>query len=287
MANNEKQTMAEKVKETAEGAEELAKLMANLGSGNYIGALKNAMNLLKNKQIRKILIRNVLSMIFPFIVIIIIACSLFAVFDTIKDTMINLLSNAGTSISGFIGKTWQWMTDDYWIKLDEKIEYEVEGESGETTTESYTIVDKYIKELGNQGISLESLRLLGEADYSNEEELLEDEENKELVEKYIAEFIRADIITQQPHKRRGSELVNPNNQNEIDGGVYFYRTKKELTINDNEVVDGAQENQDLEVQDKDYKQMEFMKFEDFIEKIGVTKEDFASYVKNRYNHRLK
>ena len=51
------------------------------------------------------------------------------------------------------------------------------------TGQSYTIVDKYIKELGSKGVSLKSLRLLGDADYSNEETLLQNKDNKELVEK--------------------------------------------------------------------------------------------------------
>lgn len=238
------------------------------------------------KKLKRKLIKIALQCMIP----IIIALCFFAVLNTIKDTLIDLLSNAGTAISGFLSEAWQWMTDDYWIKLDEKVEYIVDANTGETlgtpttitdadltdengnpkstTTESYTIVDKYVKELGNQGLSLQALRLLGDADYSNEEKLLEDGDNKELVEKYIAEFIRADIITQQPHKRRGKELVSTNSQNWIDGGIYLYRTKKEPTINEDDFIDGNYEEKNLEVTDKDYEQMDFLQYESTENKKG-------------------
>lgn len=290
MSNNEEQNAIEQVKETKKMAEESAKLAANAASGNFIGATKNAFNLLKNKKIKKIIVRKLIKGAILVLIPIILSLCFFGILNTMKDSMIDLLSNASTAISGFLGEAWQWITDDYWIKLDEKVEYIIDSDTGETLgsksnikdedlktengeekdtiTESYTIVDKYIKELGSKGISLKELRLLGDADYSDEENILKDEKNKALVEKYIAEFIRADIITQQPHKRRGTELVKEDNQNWVDGGVYFYRTKKEPTINEDDFENGNYNKENEEVTDKAYQQMEFMNYDEFMEKLS-------------------
>lgn len=201
-----------------------------------------------------------------------------------------------TEMSSFIGRTWQWMMDDYWIKLDEPINYIVDADTGEMIggadsvtdedlkdkdgnprnikNESYTIVDYYLRELGNKGVTIQSLRLLGDnGDYSDTEKILQDENNKAILEKYIAEFIRADVITQEPHKRRGKTLVSEKNQNNIDGGVYFYRTKKEPVIEEDKFVDGSYEEYNIPVTDKDYKQMEFMTYEKFME--GLEENDPA------------
>ena len=88
------------------------------------------------------------------------------------------------------------------------------------------------------GITLKNLKLLGHINYKDgdekltERELVEKiltdpayKEEKETIEKYIGEFIKADLITQSIHRRRGTELVHPHNDNWIDGGVYLYRTK--------------------------------------------------------------
>ena len=101
-----------------------------------------------------------------------------------------------------------------------KIYLIVNGNPRKTRTEKCTIVDSYLRQLNTTGVSLKELNLLGNADYSDKN-LLEDEANKQLVEKYIAEFIRADLITQEFHKRRGTELVSEKNQNNIDGGIYL------------------------------------------------------------------
>lgn len=290
MANNEDENVVDKAKKTIEEVEEAGKLAANLASGNFIGAAKNAIHLLKDKQFKKRLKRKCIMFALQAMIPILIAACLLGVINGIKDKMIDLMASAATSVSGFLSKAWQWMTDDYWIKLDEEMEFIVDADTGETLgtkdtitdadlvnengqkrntqTEAYTIVDKYIKELGNKGISLEALRLLGDADYSNTEKLLENEENKALVEKYISEFIRADIITQQPHKRRGTELVNEHNQNFVDGGIYLYRTKKEPSINENDFTNGSYHEENVPIEDKDYEQMKYMNYEEFMEKLA-------------------
>ena len=258
MENKEEENKVEQAKQAIEAAKQASELAANIASGNYLAAAKNAVNLLKNKEFRKILVINLIMTLLQALIPIIIAVCFFGMLNTIKDAMINLF----TTTASIVAEAWRWLTDDYWINLDKEIE------TDEVTGQNYTIVDKYIKELGSKGISLRALRLLGDADYSDEENLLQDKDNKELVQKYIAEFLRADIITQQPHRRRGEELVNPNNQNEIDGGIYIYRTKEEPKLNENFIVDGEQTKENIEVEDKNYIQMEFMDYSEFMEKLN-------------------
>lgn len=155
------------------------------------------------------------------------------------------------------------------------------GKVRETLTKEYTLVDQYVRELANKGISIKDLRLLGNGDYGDKtvEELLEDEESKELIEKYIAEFIRADIITQQPHRNNTANLVNPNDQNKVDGGIYFYRNKKEAELKDDEFNNGTMNNPSIEVENEDYKQMEYISPEDFLKELGKTDTTLEELIK--------
>lgn len=155
------------------------------------------------------------------------------------------------------------------------------GKVRETLTKEYTLVDQYVRELANKGISIKDLRLLGNGDYGDKtvEELLEDEESKELIEKYIAEFIRADIITQQPHRNNTANLVNPNDQNKVDGGIYFYRNKKEAELKDDEFNNGTMNNPSIEVKNEDYKQMEYISPEDFLKELGKTDTTLEELIK--------
>ena len=207
----------------------------------------------------------------------------------ITNTVIDILSSATTSIAGFFEKAWQWLTNDYWIDLSEVKEYTVNAETGEivepgtthdeqgipitTKTENLTLVDKYVKELGNQGVSIKSLGLLGTADYSDPN-LLKDENNKALVEKYMSEFIRADIITQQPHRNKTEDVVNPDNQNLIDGCIYFYRAKEspeideDIFANDNYYYEEYVPDTDVE-----YVQMKYISYEEFQKKLAKKDKD--------------
>ena len=265
MGDNKEGKM-QKMKEAANGMQEGAKLAANIASGNIAGAAKSIANMVKSKEFKKQLKKRIISSIILSLIPIFCILSYFGIVNALKNTLIDLLSSAATSISTFLSDAWQYLTDDYWIKIDEKKEYNIDIKTGEPLDEpeNYSIIDKYIKELGTQGVTLDSLRLLGDnADYSDKEKLLEDENNRELVEKYIAEFIRADIITQQPHRRRGKELVNPNNQNYVDGGVYIYRTTKELELKEEDFVDGGYSEENVAVEGDNYKKMDYMDPDEF------------------------
>lgn len=257
MANNEEQNINDKIKEAQEVANESSKLAANAASGNLLGAAKNVANLLKNKKfIRKRIIMFVLQYILP---ILLIAACFFGVLNAVKDVLIGFASNVGSTVS----EVWKWLTDDYWMDLNQIVETDTE------TGKEYTLVDKYIKDLYATGISLEELGILGDGDYSGSTGLFENEDAKAKVEKYVSEFIRADVITQQPHKRRGAELVNPNDQNNIDGSVYLYRTKEEPAIKENEFVNGQYIPEPQDVTDTEYKQMEYIEYDEFINMVNA------------------
>lgn len=211
----------------------------------------------RKKKIRKISI-IIIKIIIPIIFVVVIAGGLFSIFNTVKDAMIEFMSKMETSVSNL----WKNITDDYWVDLGEKIEFTDENGN----TENMTIVDKYIKELGSMGISLKELKLLGDADYSDEEKLLEDPENKELVERYIKEFIKADLITTGFHKRRGFELVNRNNSDLVDGGIYLFRNKNEAEIKEDDFNNSnTYAEEQVMVNEKDFEQMTYLTYDQFNE----------------------
>lgn len=130
-----------------------------------------------------------------------------------------------------------------------------------------TIVDEYIRQLSSSGISLKELKILSDFKFSEEDQKLTEkeliekiltdedyEEEKKLIEKYISEFIRADLITQTIHRRRGEQLVSPNNEDWIDGGVYLYRTKQSIStsgaleVDENEYIKGIGEGEYVQMQ---------------------------------------
>jgi hypothetical protein len=76
-----------------------------------------------NKEKKKI--KNAIKMVLLkisllILVVVVIATSVLTIFTAIRDKMIELASSIKTAVTGF----WKWVKDDYWIKLDEKIEYE-------------------------------------------------------------------------------------------------------------------------------------------------------------------
>lgn len=283
------------VKETANQGSEALKAGANAASGNWIGAAKNGLNLLKSKSFRrKAIITALMNVGVPIIIIVFVCVTIFSIGVTIKDTLIQLGSKVSTGLS----EMWQWITNDYWIDLSEGQEYFINAETGKTlgTEEElkeagkwidnntamdeegntisiekrkYTIVENYIKDLGNQGISISDLRLLGDSsDGKNFDELMADTENKELVEKYISEFIRADIITQQFHKTRGTNVIATDghgheNINKVDGGIYLYRTTRQESIDESKFESGNYAENNVKVDNGSYRQMEYVDIEEF------------------------
>lgn len=126
---SDKNNMLERVKNTAKGAKDAARTAANGAKKT-----KNALNILKNKKlIKKMIIKAVLPVFISILIIVIIASAVFTVFTTIKEKMIELASNTKTAVTGF----WKWFTDDYWIKLDEKVEVTTLDDSGRRNNQKY------------------------------------------------------------------------------------------------------------------------------------------------------
>ena len=87
MANNEDKNIVDKAKQTVKEVEEAGKLAANLASGNFIGAAKNAIHLLKDKQFKKKLKRKIIMFALQAMIPIIIAACLLGVINGIKDRL--------------------------------------------------------------------------------------------------------------------------------------------------------------------------------------------------------
>lgn len=142
---------------------------------------------------------------------------------------------------------------------------------GEERKSKATLVDEYIRNLENLGISLKGLGLLGDIDYKDGDEKLTEREliekiltdnayknEKETVVKYMKEFIKADLITQSIHKRRGIELVNQHKDDWIDGGVYLYRTKQITDTSGALQVDNDGNEYIKEIGKEEYVQMQYV-----------------------------
>lgn len=98
------------------------------------------------------------------------------------------------------------------------------------------------------------------------EKILEDDnykEQKKTIEKYITEFVKADLITQEIHRRRGFELTNKANSHDdwVDGGVYLFRTRQKGGISSSLEIDSDELVKS--VNGTEYVQMQYVKQEEF------------------------
>lgn len=123
------------INEAKKEIEQVAKAANKAKSGNIIGAAKE---LLKSEKFRKKLKRKMTILLLQIAAgMILISCLVVSIF-AIKDAMVDILSRA----SGFIAKAWQWMTDDYWIRLDEGVDYVIDEDTGEVLGVSGQLSDK-------------------------------------------------------------------------------------------------------------------------------------------------
>lgn len=215
------------INEAAQGAKDGASLAKNAASGNYLGAAKDTVNLLKNKKVRRMMI---LQTIMPFIIIFAIvlgaAAIIKGVFDAVGDVVTKLLTTRG----------------EY---------YSVDYENGGIIAITDEALDKMIEEIESLGISLDSLNLMGDLVDYNDPEV--EEKNKEALRKYLRQFYEAQAVTQTlytnptwPEKAIGKTY----------GTVYLQRTKDGDTNLDNiekleyipyERMQEKKENQDRDI----------------------------------------
>ena len=151
----------ETVQDTANAVKDGANLAKNIASQNYLGAVKDAFNLLKNKKVRRHII---ISALMPTMITLLIVCSVFAIFNAI-----------GEAIEEAINAAVEWYNNNY--------EYGViyyTSEQLDTITES----------IQNLGIDLDDLNLMGDIDYEEDDPDREQKE-KETLRKYLARFLVA------------------------------------------------------------------------------------------------
>ena len=126
-----------------------------------------------------------------------------------------------------------------------------------------TLPDLYLEHLYSTGLSLDNLRVLvGRVDEKlSVDEILADEEQKEKAEKYIKEFLRADLISSSTHKTDCKKNIDPNDDksNRIDGGIYIWRTSDDVYSWDEEIsASQAEETKNVKT-----KKMRFIPYDAF------------------------
>jgi len=203
--NNGEQNEAEKVQQeiqdTANMAKNSANLAKNAATGNVLGAIKDGLNLLKNKKFRRKLI---LQMVSPFITIILAGALLLGVFNAVGDTVQNIVDK---------------IVDFFTIDSDGAIVINEEQ------------VDTIINSISNLGVSIDGLKLLGDVDYSNPDIQAE---NQKALRKYIKEFYEAQAMTQTLNTKPGWIEENILNGGKPYGTVYVHRT-----LNGEDTIDAS------------------------------------------------
>ena len=164
--NGGEQSTGEKVQEgiqdTANAVKDGASLAKNVASQNYVGVAKDALNLLKNKKVRRLLL---LSAIVPILIIVMIVGSIFAIFNSIGETIENVINDYT-----------QWVANNYTFGI---IYYDDEQ------------IDKIIDAIEASGISLDDLSLMGDIDYNEDDPDREEKERKAL-RKYLLKFLKVE-----------------------------------------------------------------------------------------------
>lgn len=75
------------------------------------------------QKAKKLLIKMIPVLAIVLIIVTIVMAA-YLIFKSVIDKVMQILSNAGTAIVKFV----KWIRDDYWIKLDEKVETTVTNE---------------------------------------------------------------------------------------------------------------------------------------------------------------
>lgn len=108
-----------KIKEAKKTAETAAKLVASAETGNVAQVIKNAAELAKSKAFKKRVKAGLIRLLICALILVIIIGAFVSIFSGVVEKVKELLSNIGKGIRSF----WKWITDDYWIRLDDDIEY--------------------------------------------------------------------------------------------------------------------------------------------------------------------
>lgn len=109
------------VKEAKDTATQAVKLVANIETGNVIGAIKNVEKLAKSNIIKKKIKSILRKILICILILIVIAVAVLSIFNAVYEKVVELLSSVGRELKSF----WKWISDDYWIRLDDDIEYTI------------------------------------------------------------------------------------------------------------------------------------------------------------------
>lgn len=74
-------------------------------------------------KIKRSLKMKLIPIVAGALAIVIILMSFYAITMTVENKLIELRSNMTTAVTGFWEKIIQSITDDYWLKLDEEVEF--------------------------------------------------------------------------------------------------------------------------------------------------------------------
>ena len=112
---------AREVKEAKDTAEAAVKLVANIESGNVVEAVKNAAKLAKSKAVKKKIKKGLMNILVGLLIVVMIVTAIYSIFKAVYEKVVVLLSSIGRELRSF----WKWIIDDYWIRLDDDIEYTI------------------------------------------------------------------------------------------------------------------------------------------------------------------
>lgn len=206
--NNEQNLMEkanENIQDTTNAVRDGADLAKNVSTGNVVGAVKDSVKLVKNKKVQRIIL---ISILLPILVIVSLGMSLFSIFNTIGDTIQNV-------VDSFIDL---FKIDDTW---DGSIKIKDED------------IEKVIKGIEDLGFDMDDLWLLGdiEKESTDDEETLK-QKQLEAEKKYIRKFLEAQLVTETPHYEPTLSNGNAYGQKTY-GKVYLYRTSDAEVVDEN------------------------------------------------------
>lgn len=214
-SNGQEQSTAQKASEsindTVNMAKDGASLAKNIQTGNVIGAVKDAVNLLKNKKFRRMLLINFIGSILP---ILLAGTLILGIFGAIGDFFEQIGAGLAAFGAGIVDA----------LRIDESGIIQISDEE----------VDTIINGISAEGVSLDGLKLLGDVDYSNPDI---EKENKEKARTYIRKFYEAQEITRTLNtKPDWIESLNAGSR--PYGNVYVHRD-----LDDSDKIEANKDNQ--------------------------------------------
>lgn len=194
------------IQDTARAVKDGASLAKNAAAGNYLGAIKDGIKLLKNKKTLKVIL---ISMLLPVIIITLLASTVLVIFNAVGDAIESVID----AVAGLFK-----IDPDSW---DGTIKIEDED------------VDKVIQGIKDLNIKIEDLRLAGDIDRnSNDTEEERKEKEEKAARKYVKKFLETQFITETPHYEPTLSSGNAYGQKTY-GKVYLYRTSDAEVVDEN------------------------------------------------------